>query len=203
MKPIIDDHGFEKMVQTMITKKQHADYMKQALDEYRAYWHFMNDAFLDQPRKEVFIIRATYRQEKHVWREIEILGTQTLADLASSIVESMDWVEDHLHGFWFPDRRRNRIYGDYGIFHEAMEDDPHPTFKTKDVFISQIDWKTYPKIGFVFDFGDGHEFDIEVKATREKESSDNKKSFPRLIDQRGISSAQCPPCEEDDEENEF
>jgi len=113
----------------------------------------------------------------------------------------MGLVEDHLHGFWFPDEHHNRIFGDYGIYHEGFEDDPYPWFKTKDIPVSQIDWKRFPVIGFVFDFGDGHKFDITFKTMREKEKGDAKLHFPYLVDQRGVAPEQYPP-DEDAYEND-
>lgn len=200
MKPIVIDKEFEEAAERMISKKQHGDYMRAALAEYRDYQQFMEKAFCDEPTDKILTIRATYRFKKSVWREMEIFGTQTLADLASCIIQSMGWVEDHLHGFWFPDRRRNRIYSDYGIYDENMEDDPFKKLKTQDIPISQIDWERYPVLGFVFDFGDGHEFDIRIKSIREQTKQDGIKSLPILIDQRGVAPEQYPDCEEDAED---
>jgi len=197
MKPQIRDKEFESAAKRMISEKKHAVYMQHALEDYHAYLRFMTGAFLEEPNEVRFIVRATYRLKKGLWREIEINGRQTLADLASCIIESMDWVEDHLHGFWFPDERRNRIFGSYGMFHEEMEDDPHPTFKTKDVPISQVDWEKYPVLGFVFDFGDSHEFDIALKQSCTEASNTKRRPLPLLIDQRGVAPEQYP---EDDEE---
>lgn len=196
MKPKIRNREFESIAKKMITKSDHSDYMRVALKEYQSYLRFMDKAFLDEPDDRLYTIRATYRQKKGLWREIEIHGRQSLADLASCIIESMDWMEDHLHGFWFPDERRNRIYGTYGVYHENMEDDPHPTFKTQNVPISQIDWKKYPTLGFVFDFGDGHEFDITLKQTSVITSKAKNLSYARLIDQRGVAPEQYPDYDE-------
>lgn len=192
MKPGIRDTEFESIAKKMISEKNHADYMKGALKEYESYLRFMDKAFLDEPDDRWYTIRATYRLQKRLWREIEIHGQQSLADLASCVIESMDWMEDHLHGFWFPDERRNRIFGTYGMYDEHMEDDPHPTFKTQNIPVSQIDWKKYPTLGFVFDFGDGHEFDISLKQSSVETSKSKQRPCARLIDQRGVAPKQYP-----------
>lgn len=196
MKPQIRNKEFEALAKKMIAEGNHADYMNGALKEYQSYLQFMDNAFLNEADNLIYTIRATYRREKRLWREINIHGRQTLADLASCIIESMDWVEDHLHGFWFPDERRNRIYGMYGMYHEHMEDDPHPIFKTQDIPISQIDWRKYPTMGFVFDFGDGHEFDITLKQSSVETSKAKRRPVARLIDQRGVAPEQYPANDE-------
>lgn len=198
MKPVITDFDFEQAAEHMIKEKRHAHFMKQALKDYRAYQSFFSNAFLDEPSEDLFRIRATYRLQKNLWREIELLGTQSLANLASKIIESMEWDEDHLHGFWLPDARRNRFFGDYGIYHKDAEDEPFTKFKTTDIPVSQIDWSHHPILGLVFDFGAGHEFDITLKMRRPFKKSDKMNEFPRLIDQRGIAPEQYPEEEPED-----
>lgn len=202
MKPKIDDKNFEKQTQQEITKKNHVSFMKMILKEHKDYVAFMTDAFLSETHNGIFTIRATYRRKKGLWREIEILGLQSLEDLALMIVESMDWAHDHCHGFWLPDKRHCRMYGDYGIFDEGIEDDPHPKFKTHNVSISHIDWKRFPVLGFVFDFGDGHEFDITCKGIREVLPSEKHRQLPRLVDQRGVAPEQYPDEDGDQSQGE-
>jgi hypothetical protein len=197
MKPVIFDPEFEKAAKEMIEQKRHADYMKSALKRYKAYQIFMADAFLDEADDAIYIIRAKYRLKPHVWREFECHGRNMLADLATSIIESMGWGEDHLHGFWFPDERRNRIFSEYGIFHEEMEDDPFTMLKTQEIPVSQVDWNKYPVLGFMFDFGDGHEFDILLKNRRDARPNEKRKAFPRLTDLRGVAPEQYPSYEEE------
>jgi len=124
-----------------------------------------------------------------------ILGNQTLEDLAEAIIFSMDWENDHMHGYGFPKKlgkkKFNFFASPYAIYAPGWEDDPFPTYKTNQVKISQIDWRVYPKIQFVFDFGDGHLFDIALKETLPS-IGDEGETFPRLIDQRGIAPEQYP-----------
>lgn len=48
------------------------------------------------------------------------------------------------------------------------------------------------KLGFIFDFGDGHEFRIEFKGVRPLISKEHREDFPKLIDQRGVGPEQYP-----------
>lgn len=73
------------------------------------------------------------------------------------------------------------------------EDDPFPTYKTNEILISNIDYSKYPKWNFVFDFGVGHEFNIELKRIDEKlKEKDFDRPLPACIDQRGVAPVQYP-----------
>ena len=52
------------------------------------------------------------------------------------------------------------------FFAPGWEDDPHPTYKTDEISIQDVDYNKLPKLDFIFDFGDGHRFDIEFKGNR-------------------------------------
>jgi len=198
MLPQLRDRGFKEVMNTMIAKGRHGERMQQLLDDHRVYVDFMEKkGFINRANGDIFTIVARFSGRSPVWRKIEIRGDQTLADLATSIIHSMGWQEDHLHGFWFPDERRVRHHGDRGLFHKNMEDDPHPTYKTNDIQIAQIHWEAFPKIGFAFDFGESHEFDIEWKSVRPLTGTETRDVFPLLIDQRGVAPKQYPD-EEDD-----
>jgi len=201
MKPEIRDKEFEATASKMISKKKDVAQVKRALEIHRNYLRYMSEAFLEEADDDCYTFRASYRLKRPVWREIQMSGRQTLADLAVAIIEYMNWADDHLHAFSIPDEGRFRIFGKYGIYHQDAEDAIHPTFKTKDVMVSQIDWKKYPVLGFVFDFGDGHEFDVTLK--ERAEAKDGKEpAFPLLVDQRGVGPEQYPDDDEEDPDSE-
>jgi hypothetical protein len=192
MKPILEEKDFLPIVQKAIAQKRHAPYLRGVLENYRQYRDFFERQFTGEDSDDVFSVRAKYRGKTPVWRDIQILGIQTLNILAETIVESMEWVNVHLHGFWLPDEHRMRIFNSFGIFHDGMEDDPYPTYKTKHVRICDLPWKEEPIIGFMFDFGDGHEFDIQFRGRRKRTKKDRANAFPYLSDQRGVAPEQYP-----------
>lgn len=63
---------------------------------------------------------------------------------------------------------------------------------TNQIHIADIDYAKHPKLKFTFDFGDGHEFDVELKSRRDFEKTDQGVRFPHAVDQRGIAPEQYP-----------
>lgn len=203
--PEIDEGDFHEGIQRAITEKRHVGYLRGVLKDYAAYQRYFDGVFTNQqPLDSMYQFRVTYQLKPKTWREIEILGLQTLNDLAMGIVHSMDWQNDHMHGFSFPrlDRKqRELVYGisPFVIFAPGWEMDPHPVYESDHVLIAQVDYAKFPKIGFLFDFGDGHQFTIEYKGTRpalKRELARNGQGlFPQLIDQRGVAAFQYPDWE--------
>lgn len=190
MKPTTIDTEFEEAAKRMIRQNQHRTFMERAMEEYVAYREFMDRALLDKANTNIFVIEAKYRNEKGILRTFEIKGTQTLQRFAEAVIDSMNWDDDHLHSFWFPDTRKNRFFGDFGITSKYCEDEPFAKLKTNVVKLSQIQWEDFPMLGFVFDFGDCHEFDIVYKKTRLATPSDRTASFPRVIKSVGTAPEQ-------------
>lgn len=187
MKPKIEEANFYESIHQTIKKNRHVDYLQNILKKYEEYKKLFNDSFTEQNSNiAIYKFRAIYLLKKPVWRDIEILGKQTFCDLAEEIIWSMGWANDHLHGFELAKYRGK------SIFAPGMEDDPHPTFKTDRIKISNINYEKNSKLKFTFDYGDCHEFDIDYKGIRDFETTDRKIRFPHAIDQRGIAPEQYP-----------
>ena len=206
--PKIIDGDFHEVINNAIKEKRHVDYLKNALKEYEEYKKFFEKVFIKKDKSSsTNIFRIDYLSKRPVWREIMISGNQTLEDLAEAIVFSMDWENDHMHGFGFPkesgDKKFDFFTSPYTIYAPGWEDDPYPTYKTNQVKISQIDWNVYPKIQFVFDFGDGHLFNVVLKETMPSMDNVLEETFPQLIDQRGVAPEQYPDLEDDKIEKEL
>ena len=137
--------------------------------------------------------------QKPIWRDIELFGKQTFLALAEEIIDSMGWDNDHMHGFEIPEKRRKPdpffTGSSNAFFAPGWEDDPHPTYKTDEISIQDVDYNKLPKLDFIFDFGDGHRFDIEFKGNRALKKNEKINDFPKVIDQRGIGPKQYPECE--------
>ncbi|MBU1088304.1 plasmid pRiA4b ORF-3 family protein [Patescibacteria group bacterium] len=200
--PVVQVGNFKQVINQALKEKRHVTYLKQVLKDFDQYKKTFNHAFtLKNSLKAIYVFRAKYIRKTSVWRDIAILGNQTFCNLAEAIIYWMGWDNDHMHGFSIK-KVNNKIQGRYtsfSIYAPGWEDDPHPTFKTDKIKIADIDYKKNPKWNFVFDFGDGHEFDIELRNINSKiTKKDFPEPLPTCIDQRGVAPFQYPPLDEDE-----
>ena len=197
--PKIQEGDFFQVINQAIAEKRHISYLKRIIKDYEEYKNEFESNFSENNTSDnIYVFRANYLLKKPIWRDIEIYGKQTFEALADILIYSMDWMNDHCHGFSFPERDSNnkRFFSlKYTFYNDGWEDDPHPTFKSNQIRICDIDYQKNPKLRFMFDFGDGHEFDIEFKRTRNIAVEESGKNFPRIIDQRGVAPEQYPVCE--------
>jgi len=201
MKPQIDEGDFYKFINQSISENNHANYLKEVIKKYEEYKKEFNKVFTNKALDgSIYQFRITYLLKKLVWRDIEILDSQTFLDLAEIIIYSMGWDNDHMHGFDIPESKRKSdpffTGSSNSFFAPGWEDDPHPTFKTDEICISNIDYKKIPKLYFIFDYGDGHRFSIEFKKINKLNKKEKTSNFPRIIDQRGVGPEQYPCWEE-------
>jgi hypothetical protein len=197
MKPKIQEGDFYKIINHAISEGRHVDYLREVLKKYEEYKSEFEKNFTEEnPKNTVYKFRVNYLLKRLVWREIELFGNQTFEDLAETIIDSMGWDNDHMHGFEFSglDKRPDTLFtgSTIAFFASGWEDDPHPTFKFNKIHICDIDYVKQPKLEFTFDFGDGHRFDIEFKGIRKIAKNKMKNKFPCIIDQRGVGPEQYP-----------
>ena len=195
--PQIYEENFQTSINQVIKKGRHADYFKEVLREYEDYKVAFSKIFTDKNSPDdIYKFRVIYLLKKPVWRDIEILGKQTFLDLAEEVIDSMGWMNDHMHGFDIPETETEPdpfVTGSSkSFFAPGWIDDPHPTYKTDEIRICDIDYDELPKLNFIFDFGDGHRFNIEFKGNCKKKKEDKKSDFPKIIDQRGVGPEQYP-----------
>lgn len=194
MHPKIKEGDFFSSINAAIKRGGHVHYLKNALKDYEDYRKVFETKFTTKnPPNDIYVFRFSYLSKKPIWREIAVLGNQNFDDLAVVAIDSMGWVNDHMHCFSFPelDTANRKLYSlQYSFYAPGWEDDPHPTFKTDEIKINEINYKENPKLRFMFDFGDGHEFDVELKRIEKNQKS--RKHFPVLVDQRGIAPEQYP-----------
>lgn len=198
--PKIIEGDFHEVINDAIKKGRHVDYLKKALKEYEEYKKVFKQALTDNnPHDQVYLFRVTYLNKKLVWRDIAILGNQTFEDLAEAIIDSMDWDNDHMHGFSFPEKQKKGYfyYTPFTFFADGWEDDPYPTYKSNQILICNIDYNLYPKLRFEFDFGDGHMFEVQFTEMKESQRGESIKTLPKILDQRGVAPEQYPSLEED------
>ena len=197
MKPKINEGDFNKYINQTISEGQHVDYLKELIKKYEEYKNEFERNFADKnPKNSVYKFRITYLSKKPIWRRIELFGKQTFLDLAETIIDSMGWDNDHMHGFEIPKQERKQdpffIGSSLAFFAPGWEDDPHPTFKTDEISINNIDYEKLPNLFFTFDFGVGHRFNIEFKGMRDVNKNERIGDFPKVIDRRGVGPEQYP-----------
>lgn len=204
--PIVKEGDFQKVIGEAFSKKRHVSYLKKVLKDFEQYKEVFNQVFTPENSSEkIYLLRFNYVGKHPLWRDIAIYGWQTLCSLVEILIESMGWENDHMHGFSLKKFENKSLYryNDFSIYAPGWDDDPFPTFKTNEIMITNIDWIKYPKWNFIFDFGDSHEFNVEMKLFNPKSIDKNLcQALPVCIDQRGISPIQYP-AEDDPDEWEF
>lgn len=197
--PKIKEENFKESINSAIAQGRHVDYLKNVLDNYEWYQSQFANVFVNGEPLAVYIFRAAYERKPKLWREIEILGSQTFEKLAKTIVSAMKWQYDHMHGFTIPGIEKKpsgkmpyEPITRLDFFAPHWEDDPFPTYKSNEIKICQIDYQKNPTLDFIFDFGDCHEFQISYKGMRPLKSSEAKTSFPAVINKAGIAPKQYP-----------
>lgn len=107
---------------------------------------------------------AAFRDSVHIfkvslgkiWRRIAVDAKQPLAVLASTILASVDFDEDHLYVFSY----RNRFGILEQIYHWYMEE----ALIASEVLVGELSLSLGQTMTFLFDFGDNWEFDLLLEA---------------------------------------
>jgi hypothetical protein len=197
------EKDFYKSINSAIAKRED-EYSKGMLlgivKEFEEYKKFMlaNMVSSSVPSDKIYKFRFTYQLMKNVWKDVEVFGDDDLENLAEYLIDEMDWDNDHLHAYFFPRKEWDGLRYWYNLLEigsEGVENDQYPILHTDEVLISSIDYSKNPKIGFVFDFGDDHRFMMEYKGMRTKEVSDKEKTFPKVVEQKGVGPEQYPDYE--------
>jgi hypothetical protein len=132
-----------------------------------------------------------------IWREIELTGSQTLADLGEAIPEAFDFDDPHLWAFFLSGKPWDETT-EYTL-------DPQPSLlggkrpkRAERLRISQA--PAGKEFLFIFDFGD--EWHFGVKLARISDTLDPRAQYPRIVAHHGASPPQYPDLEEEEEEEE-
>ena len=125
-------------------------------------------------------------QGRTVYRTIEISGKDTLDMLCEFILESYNFVHEHLYEFCMD----NRMYSDNSYQYEPEDDGP-----STDVAIDEIGLVKGQIFSLHYDYGDDWMFTIHVQKIEEE----SRKKPPTLLKSVG-SVEQYPDWDEEDEE---
>jgi Plasmid pRiA4b ORF-3-like protein len=120
------------------------------------------------------------------WRRIAIASELTLDDLASSILESVDFDNDHLDMFIY----ENQFGRSIKVYHPFADNEP----KTDTVKIGSLPLNVGTSMEYIFDFGDWWEFKIELEKIQPDATQTN---YVGIIERFGDAPEQYPDWDEE------
>lgn len=127
------------------------------------------------------------RQGRTVYRTMEISGKETLDRLCEFILESFDFIHEHLYEFCMD----NRMYSE-----DNYQYDPEDGGPSTDILIDKIGLVKGQNFSLHYDYGDDWMFTIHVQ----KIEDETKKTSPKLV--KSVGHVEQYPMW-DDEEEEF
>lgn len=150
---------------------------------------------------DIWIIRSDVCDVKEkVLRKIQIAGTKSLYNFTKVITQAFGFQFDHCFGFYDTLKDRKNCKKAFELFVDIGEEPTGGLAKgVKKVKISQAFKHIGEKLIFLFDYGDGWQFNVELKEIRKADKSDLK---PVILESIGKAPLQYPPCEDEAENDE-
>lgn len=133
---------------------------------------------------------------KKIIRRIQIPGSKSLFNFAKAIIAAFDFQFDHCFGFYDNLRDKRNCRKAFELFVDIGEEGRPRAKGVKKIKISQAFDAVCEKLIMLFDYGDGWQFNVELKEIRKGDKGVTK---PMVIESIGKAPLQYPPCE--DEEN--
>ena len=140
---------------------------------------------------QTYRFKVSYRGADDVWFLIETSAKHTLDDLHSAIIDAADFDDDHLHAFYLSGRAWDKET-EYG--HEDAR-------YSSAISIRKLALRLKQRILYIFDFGDQHEFDVQLIETS-SEPPREMLARPRVIEQHGEMPPQYPDWDDESEDEE-
>jgi len=104
----------------------------------------------------VYACKVKFKWAKSIYRTIELRSEQTLEDLHLAIQQAIHWDNDHLYSFYM-----NGVAHDEHYRYSCPYEEDRPPW-THEAVIGALGLVKRHKFLYYFDYGDGHEFEIEV-----------------------------------------
>src|SRR5258706_3160806 len=160
---------------------------------------FMARMFLREARQALppdnpggtYACKVKLKWDKRTYRTIELRSEQTLEDLHLVIQHAFRWDNDHLYSFFMNGQRGDERYR----FAAPWEEDSY--LWTDDGVIGELGLTLKHKFLYLFDYGDNHEFEIEVVNIRPQAEPGE---YPRVVERQGKAPAQYRYAEDEDED---
>jgi hypothetical protein len=134
-----------------------------------------------------YTFRVNHRALPKVWRDIELAEDQTLEDLHLAIQQAYSWYDDHLYSYFMNGEAWDNSAEIGCPWSESV-------VHTHQVQVGQLDLAEGQTFLYLFDYGDGHEFDVQLMHIN---ASAEKGRYPKLVAQEGDSPPQYPDYDED------
>lgn len=129
-----------------------------------------------------------------VFRKIQIAEAKTLNVLAKTIIKAYGFYFDHCFGFYDNFERYHDSEKAFELFVDIGEEPLNATTKgVERTKIKEAFKKPGDKMLFLFDYGDGWRFIVELKEIRNADKWDLK---PVVLESIGEAPVQYPPCDE-------
>jgi hypothetical protein len=137
------------------------------------------------PRTLTF--KVVYRPEPNAWFVIEMHADQTLHDLHHAILAAADFDEDHLYSFYMSGQ----------AWDEATEYSRGPDARhSSNERISRLPLRMKQRFLYLYDYGDQHEFDVQLIATS---AETPRGRYPKMVEQHGEMPPQYPDWDDEGE----
>jgi hypothetical protein len=144
--------------------------------------------------QKVYCWRAQLVHAPSIWREVEILGRQSISELDSILRDAFHHdIFDHLSGFW---KRIVRGGSSRKRYREVRIADVHPYESTadEDTTIAALKFNVGDQMKYVYDFGDWIEHILELQSIGEAESGVD---YPREVARNKPKYEYCIECQEE------
>lgn len=153
----------------------------------------------------VYRFKVSLFYDKRTYRQIDILGSQTLVDLHEIIFDAFDRYDEHLYSFFLTRKiqKSTRKISESDEYSLPSSFDDNPFFRKKkkqDVKKTKIAFlhlNVKEKMYYLFDYGDEWWHEITLLSTY---NSNKSLGFPKLIKKVGDSPDQYPDYDEEFEE---
>jgi hypothetical protein len=126
-----------------------------------------------------------------VWRDIEVLETQTLVTLHKAIQRAFLWYDDHLYSFFLSGKEWDED-SEYTKPLEKGEENPfeHDPFfgrtRSADISIRRLHLRKGQRLAYVYDFGDNISINLHLRGI----APAKRVRYPRIVALRGFSPEQ-------------
>ena len=124
----------------------------------------------------VYAFKVKFKWAKRIYRTIELRSEQTLDDLHYAIQRAIRWDADHLYSFFVGGTARDDRYRFSCPYEESC-----PPW-TDEAVLGELGLVKGHKSLYYFDYGDGHEFEVELVDVRPQAEPGE---YPRVVDTKG------------------
>lgn len=136
------------------------------------------------------IFRASLRAR--LYRDIEVLSSSTLADLAEAIVAAFGFDMDHAYGFY--SKLTGKLFDSPQRFELFADIEGSSSRSVKGTRVTTAFQKVGLAMTFLYDYGDEWRFRVEVIGTGQAQPDAN---YPRIVSKIGKAPPQYPDIDDE------